>query len=155
MSKNKNKKERTISLIKEGTVIDHLDPESVFKIARILDLENCNDQVTIGINMKSPQHKRKGIIKIENRYLTKEDVDKISLFSPYATINIIRDYEVDEKFRVDIPKQVENVLRCNNPNCITNLEGERTLFVLHSEDPLEFICKYCERRLLKEDMEVF
>jgi aspartate carbamoyltransferase regulatory subunit len=146
--------ERTISLIKDGTVIDHLDPDSVFKIAKILDLDLCHDQVTIGINMRSPHLNRKGIIKIENRFLTKEDVDKISLFSPKATINLIKDYEVDKKFKVEIPKQVDNVLKCANPKCITNIEGEKTIFLLHKKEPLEFICKFCERRLLKDDLEI-
>ena len=135
-------------------MIDHIDPDTVFKIVKILDLENCHDQVTIGINMMSPLLKRKGLIKIENRYLDKSDVDKISLFSPNATINLIKDYEVDTKFKVEIPDQVDNVLKCNNPNCVTNLENEKTLFILHKKQPLEFICKYCERRLLKEDLEV-
>lgn len=144
----------TITKIKNGTVIDHLDPETVYQIVRILDLENFHDQVTIGINMMSPQLKRKGIIKIENRFLNKSDVDKISLFSPNATINLIKEYEVDKKYKVEIPNQVDNVLKCNNPNCVTNLENEKTMFILHKKEPLEFICKYCERRLLKDDLEV-
>jgi aspartate carbamoyltransferase regulatory subunit len=154
MSETNNRKERTISLIKDGTVIDHLDPESVFKIAKILNLEHCPDQVTIGINMRSPHFGRKGIIKLENLYLSKEDVDKISLFSPNATINLIKDYSINEKFKVEIPQKVDNVLRCNNPNCVTNLESEKTTFLLHKKDPLEFICKFCERRLFKEDLNV-
>ena len=154
MTKGKSSKKQTITKIEHGTVIDHLDADTVFKIVRILNLKNCRDQVTIGMNMRSPQIKRKGIIKIENMFLTKEDVDKISLFSPHATINLIKDYEVDKKFEVEIPKRVSNVLKCNNPNCVTNLENERTLFILHKESPLEFICRFCERRLLKDDLEV-
>lgn len=143
-----------INKIRNGTVIDHLDPDAVFKIVRILDLENFHDQVTIGINMISPQLKKKGIIKIENRYLNKSDVDKISLFSPDTTINLIKEYEVEKKFKLGIPETIENVLKCNNPNCITNIEEEKTFFILHKKKPLEFICRYCERRLLKEDLEV-
>lgn len=149
-----NKKERIISLIKEGTVIDHIDSDQVFQIVRILELETCHDQLTIGVNMRSKTHGRKGIIKIENRFLSKEDVDRISLFSPHATISLIHNFVVDKKFRVEIPQQVMNVLKCNNRNCITNIEHEKTHFVLHKKEPLEFICKHCERRLLKDDMEV-
>ena len=143
-----------INKIRNGTVIDHLDSDAVFQIVKILDLENFHDQVTIGINMSSPQKKKKGIIKIENRFLNKSDVDLISLFSPDATINLIKGYEVDKKFKVGIPETVESILKCANPNCITNLEDEQTMFTLHKKEPLEFICKYCERRLLKEDLEV-
>ncbi|MFH1515750.1 MAG: aspartate carbamoyltransferase regulatory subunit [bacterium] len=154
MTKDESSKKQIITKIKHGTVIDHLDADTVFKIVRILNLEKCTDQVTIGVNMRSSQINRKGIIKIENMFLSKEDVDKISLFSPHATINLIKDYEVDQKFEVEIPQKVSNVLKCNNPKCVTNLENERTLFILHKKSPLEFICKFCERRLLKNDLEV-
>jgi len=155
MKKENTKKERTISLIKEGTVIDHIDSDAVFKIVRILDLENSKNQVTIGVNMRSKQIGNKGIIKIESRYLSKEDVDKISLFSPHATINHIKDYEVEKKHKVELPEEIDRVLKCNNPNCVTNLEGAPTKFVLHKKEPLTYICRYCERRMLKEDIELF
>jgi len=148
------KKERTINLIQNGTVIDHIDSDTVFKIVRILNLESSNDEVLIGVNMMSHQFQRKGIIKIENRYLSKEDVDKISIFSSNATINIIKNYAVVEKYKVEIPKVVDRVLKCSNPNCVTNLEGTPTRFVLHKKEPLTFICKFCERRLLKNDLEL-
>ena len=155
MMKNNRKTERTISMINDGTVIDHLDPTTVFEIVSLLNLDDCHDQITIGINMKSNKIGRKGMIKIENHYLSKKDVDKISLFSPHATISLIKDYEIKEKFQVEIPKCIENVLKCNNPNCITNIEGERTSFSLYREEPLELRCKFCERHLLKKDLEVF
>ncbi|RUM45057.1 MAG: hypothetical protein DSY35_01285 [Desulfurobacterium sp.] len=62
------------------------------------------------------------------RELKEEEVNKISLISPRATINIIRDYEVVEKRKVEIPEIVEGVLKCANPNCITNFENVTTKF---------------------------
>ncbi|NOQ29285.1 MAG: aspartate carbamoyltransferase regulatory subunit, partial [Methanosarcinales archaeon] len=73
-------------------------------------------------------------------------VDKIALISPDATINIIRDYEVVEKHRVILPSQIEGVVRCINPNCITNTdEPVKPRFVIRRGERVELRCMYCGR----------
>lgn len=152
--KKNTKTKRTIELISNGTVIDHIDPEAVFKIVRILRIDEADDQVTVGNNLKSKYFGRKGIIKVENVFLTEEDVNKVSVISPHVTMNIIKDYEVVKKFKSKLPPTVEGIIACNNPNCITNVEGIRTRFKVKTEDPLALFCTYCERTMHRQDIEV-
>jgi aspartate carbamoyltransferase regulatory subunit len=88
----------------------------------------------------------KDIVKIEDRELDPRELDKISLISPNATINIIRDYNVAEKFVVEVPDVVKGIVRCQNPGCITNLsEPIEPEFVVESKKPLLLRCIYCDR----------
>jgi aspartate carbamoyltransferase regulatory subunit len=90
---------------------------------------------------------RKDIVKVEDRELKPEEVDKIALIAPQATINIIRDSEVVAKHKVFLPESIEGIIRCANPNCISNAEREPVIsrFIRVSENPLRFRCFYCER----------
>jgi aspartate carbamoyltransferase regulatory subunit len=154
---NSKKATRTISQIERGTVIDHLDPKVVFTVVRILGIDRdvpTQDTVTVGVNLQSNVLGKKGIIKIANRFLTSEDVNKLSVVSPNATVNIIDDYEVKQKFKVVFPEVVEKILRCPNRNCVTNVEGTPTRFKLVNQEPLLLFCTYCERFTNKDDIEV-
>jgi aspartate carbamoyltransferase regulatory subunit len=155
MTGENKKTTRSISQIERGTVIDHLDPNVVFAVVRILGIDdNVQDMVTIGTNLHSNVLGKKGIIKIANRFLTKEDVNKLSVISPNATVNIIDDYEVREKFKVRFPEVVEKILKCPNPNCVTNVEGTPTRFRLIQHEPILLFCTYCERFTRKQDIEI-
>ena len=155
MNPKNNATTRTISLIERGTVIDHLDPNVVFTVVRILGIDDTiKDTVTVGTNLHSNVLGKKGIIKIANHFLSPQDVDKIAVVSPNATINIIEDYKVKNKFKVSFPEVVEKILRCPNPNCVTNVEKHPTRFRLAQKDPLMLFCTYCERYIAKEDIHV-
>jgi aspartate carbamoyltransferase regulatory subunit len=150
----KTRRKRLIELISNGTVIDHIDPDAVFKIVQILRIDKADDQVTVGNNLKSKYYGRKGIIKIENVFLSQDDVNKVSVISPHVTMNIIRNYEVVKKFKAKLPPKVEGIIACNNPNCVTNVEHIRTRFRVKKEEPLALFCEYCERTMHREDIEV-
>jgi aspartate carbamoyltransferase regulatory subunit len=152
--KNGIKTRRTISLISDGTVLDHIDPEAVFKIVKILRIDECDDQVTVGNNLKSKYYGRKGIIKVEGVYLTEDDINKVSVISPHVTMNIIKNYEVVKKFKSELPPTIEGIIACNNPNCVTNVEHIRTRFKVAKSEPLALFCTYCERTMHREDIEV-
>jgi aspartate carbamoyltransferase regulatory subunit len=155
MSTNKSKEVRTISQIKRGTVIDHLNPHVVFQVVRILEIDdNVEDTVTVGTNLRSNVLGKKGIIKIANRFLSQEEVNKLSVISPNATVSIIDDFEVKRKFKVKFPEVVERILKCPNPNCATNVEEIPTRFRLVQEEPLLLFCTYCERFIRKHEIEV-
>lgn len=155
MNKNSRKSTRTIEQIERGTVIDHIDPHVVFTVVRILGIDDTiRDTVTVGTNFHSNAIGRKGIIKIANHFLTSEDVNKLSVISPNATVNIIDDYEVKQKFKVSFPEVVEKILKCPNPNCVTNVEKIATKFRLVNQEPLLLFCTYCERYIQKQDIEV-
>ncbi|MFH1675981.1 MAG: aspartate carbamoyltransferase regulatory subunit [bacterium] len=156
MTKDKRKEVRTISQIERGTVIDHLDPKAVFLVVRVLDIdENVEDTVTVGVNLKSKIMGKKGIIKIANRFLSEEIISKIAVISPNATVSIIDDYEVKEKIMVKFPEVIEGILKCPNPNCVTNVEEWPTRFKLIELDPLSLLCTYCERYMTKSEIELW
>jgi aspartate carbamoyltransferase regulatory subunit len=153
---NDHKKEtRTISQIRNGTVIDHLKPDVVFQVIRILDIDDTTEEtVTVGTNLKSKALGKKGIIKISDRVLTPEEVNRLSVISPNATVSIIEDYEVKKKFKVLFPREVRAILGCPNPNCITNVEGVETRFRLTQESPIILFCTYCERYFRDSELEI-
>ena len=99
------KKELKVPAIKEGTVIDHIPSRVTFKVMRILDLKEFEHVISVVLNLKSKSMGKKGIIKVGNRFLTQDEVNKIAILAPYATINIIKNYEVIEKSKVEIPEE--------------------------------------------------
>lgn len=101
--------------------------------------------VSVAINVKSKLGK-KDIVKVEDRELDPQEVDRIALIAPKATINIIRNYEVAEKYRVNLPDEIHGILKCSNPTCISNSnEPVKSRFLVINRDPLRIKCYYCER----------
>ena len=148
------KKELKISAIDEGTVIDHIPTDATFKVVEILDLENHKGIVSIATNLQSKRIGRKGIVKVGGKSLTQQEVNKIAIVAPEATVNIIKNYEVKEKIKVKTPDVIDNVVKCSNPVCITNNEQVATKFYVIKKDPLKIKCHYCERSMGKEDIEI-
>ena len=139
-------KELRVTPIKNGTVIDHITPGLALKVLHVLKLpEETSSVITVAMNVKS-RFGKKDIVKIENRELDKREVNKISLIASKATINIIRDYEVVEKHRVQLPDEIIGIVKCSNPTCISNSrEPVESRFILESKDPPSIKCYYCER----------
>jgi len=154
LSRNEFKKELKISAIDEGTVIDHIPTDATFKVVEILDLENHNGVVSIATNLQSKSLGKKGIVKVGGKSLTQDEVNKIAIVAPDATVNIIKNYDVKEKIKVKTPEIIDNVVRCSNPVCITNNEKVATKFYVAKKDPLKIKCHYCERNMGKEDIEI-
>ena len=146
------KKELSISAIKNGTVIDHIPSNVAFKLLHILDIKGIDGVISIATNLASKRIGKKGIIKISDKSLTKEEVDKIAVIAPDATVNIIKDYEVKEKIKVAIPPTIDKIIKCSNPNCITNNEEATTKFYVLAKEPLKVKCHYCERNMEREDI---
>lgn len=132
-----------ISPIMNGTVIDHITPGEALSVLRILGITGTTGEcLSVATNVKSSAGVLKDIVKVENRELKKEEVDRIALIAPNATINIIRDFKVVEKKGVEIPGILEGVVRCTNPGCISNTnEPIETKFVVE-EGGLR--CLYCD-----------
>ena len=130
-----------VSKIEKGTVIDHLLPGSALKIVKMLGLESSNPFI-VAMNVDSSKNRRKDMIKIEDRSLSKEETDKISLIAPNATINIIKGQKVSDKRRVSPPKELTGIVRCPNNVCVTNREACETRFIRNDE---KYKCYFCER----------
>jgi aspartate carbamoyltransferase regulatory subunit len=145
-------RELKVQPIRNGTVIDHIAPGMALKVLHVLRIPQAGmtSTVTAAINVPSKAMGRKDIVKVEDRELDPHEVDKISLIAPRASINIIREYEVAEKHDVRLPDLVEGIVRCPNPNCITNQEEPQpepvlSAFKVTHHDPPRLQCGYCDR----------
>ena len=148
------KKELKVGAIKDGTVIDHIPNNVAFKVTEILNLEDTKNILSIATNLKSKKSGKKGIIKVGGKTLTKDEVNKIAVIAPQATVNIIQNYEVKEKIKVSVPGVFNKIIKCSNPDCITNNESVKTIFYVVKKDPLKVKCHYCERSMEKEEIEL-
>ncbi|MBO5062461.1 MAG: aspartate carbamoyltransferase regulatory subunit [Prevotella sp.] len=140
-----NKKERLVAAIENGTVIDHIPSNKTYQVANLLGLQNLDTIVTIGYNYPSKKLNKKGIIKIENKFFTDEEISRLSVVAPNVVLSIIRDYEVIEKKRVETPDVLKGIVRCNNPKCITNNEPMQTVFHTINKDKGVIRCQYCDK----------
>lgn len=136
-----------ISKIKDGTVIDHIPAGKAMKVLSILNIdEDVDSSVSIGIHVPSGKLDYKDVIKIEGRFLEKIELDMISLIAPKASISIVTDYTIKEKFSVELPDTLLGLINCANQNCITNRkEPVKSEFETISRNPVTVRCKYCER----------
>ena len=146
-------KELVVSAIKDGTVIDHIPAEVLFKVVQILGLEGLENQMTFGVNLESQLLGRKGIIKIAGKFFAPAEINRIALVAPRARLNIIRNYQVQEKMEVQVPESITGIVRCVNPKCITNHEAITTQFEVVGSDPVSLRCHYCERITDQSHME--
>lgn len=139
-----------VSKIPRGTVIDHIRAGQALNVLAILGIDGSSGEtVSAGMNVPSDQMGRKDIVKVEDRELSQDEVDVMSLIAPEATINIIREYEVVDKQYLERPDRVVGVLSCPNHNCITNAsEPVETKFDV-LDDGVR--CEYCET-ILREDL---
>ena len=137
------KKEMLVAAIKNGTVIDHIPTDKTYQVVNLLGLEQLDTPITIGYNYRSKKLGRKGIIKVEDKFFTDEEISRLSVVAPNIVLNIIHDYDVVEKKTVITPDDLKNIVKCNNPKCITNNEPMHTKFDVVSRQPVIIRCHYC------------
>ena len=139
-------KELLVSALENGTVLDHIPAENVYKALDLLDLKDIESQITIGINLNSKVHGKKGIIKIADKFFEDDELNKLALIAPRATVNVIRDFKVVEKKKLETPKEVIGVARCKNPKCVTNHQPIKTHFAtVVNGNEISLKCHYCEK----------
>ncbi|MBU0980406.1 MAG: aspartate carbamoyltransferase regulatory subunit [Nanoarchaeota archaeon] len=147
-------KELKVTAIENGSVIDHIPTDNTFNVIGILKLDRHDDTILIATNLPSKKLGKKGIVKVSGRQLTKDEANKIALVAPDATINIIKDFEIVEKLKASLPKQLVNVSKCFNPNCITNRDSVVPKLCVESARPLRLRCEYCERSMTQKDIQL-
>lgn len=148
------KTELKVKPIKNGTVIDHITQNRALNILNMLNLPDNETPIMVAINVESSDMGKKDIIKIEGRELSQEEVDKLVLLAPKATLNIIRDYENIRKSNLQLKDEITDVVKCSNPNCITNSnEPIQNRFYVQSKEPVILKCYYCERSMDYADIE--
>ncbi len=148
------RKEFIVSAIENGTVIDHIPSKNVFQVIKILNLEESDDMVLFGTNLESKKYGKKGIIKVKNKFFKNSEINKIALVAPKATLIVIKDYQITSKQVVELPDDVQGIVKCFNPNCITNHEKVETKFNLVDKEEVKLRCHYCEKITDKKNMVV-
>ncbi len=148
------KKELQVSAIENGTVIDRIPSDKLFTVISILGLDDPLLTMTCGTNLNSNAIGKKAIIKLWDKYLADEDINKLALVSKDIKINIIKNYEVVEKKMVELPESFNGIVRCVNPKCVTNCEGVKTRFNVVSKEPISIRCCYCEKIFEGKQIEI-
>lgn len=144
--------ELVVSAIENGTVIDHIPTHSVFHVISILNLNQVENQVLFGTGLDSRKYGKKGIVKISDRFFEPEEINKIALVAPTATLIIIRNFRVTEKMKVQVPDEIHKFVKCVNPNCITNHEAVVTHFKVTDKNEMKLKCRYCEKITERKNM---
>lgn len=135
-----------IDSIKNGIVIDHIQAKKGMEIYEALNLKDLDCSVAIITNAKSDKMGRKDIIKIDKDI--EINMDMIGFIEPNATINIVRNDKLVDKYNVKLPERIENLAKCQNPRCITSIEKDLDqIFILTDKENQVYRCKYCEMSL--------
>ena len=133
---------------KHGTVIDHIRAGEALKVLQILGITGKEGEiVSVAMNVPSSKIDKKDVLKVANRFLKIEETDKLSLIAPQATVNLIKNYKVSEKRRVELPAVFKGLIKCPNPTCISNMQNEPivpTIDVVDKDAPL-LKCRFCQR----------
>ena len=142
-------KQLTISKIKEGTVIDHINAGKALLVLKILGIyPGSGETVSMAMNVPSKKMGKKDIVKVEGKFINEEQLNKVALIAPNATINLIKDYEIQKKFRVVLPEFIEGIIRCPNRNCISNSNEPITpKFHVWFDGEVVAKCHYCNRKV--------
>jgi aspartate carbamoyltransferase regulatory subunit len=140
--------------IKDGTVVDHIENGKALIVLRVLDITGREGNVvTVALNVPSSKHMKKDIIKVENKFLEKVETDKLALIAPHATINIIRDYKLVEKRKINLPDSIIGIFSCPNLNCVTNSEEDiRSTIDIIDKEKILLRCKYCARTITIDEL---
>ena len=135
--------------IKDGTVIDHIESGKALLVLRTLDITGKEGNViTVALNVPSSKHDKKDIIKVENKFLEKDETNKLALIAPHATINIIKEYRLVEKRKIQLPDSIIGVFKCPNLKCVTNSdEYIKPVINIIDKEKIVLRCRYCFRTL--------
>jgi aspartate carbamoyltransferase regulatory subunit len=141
---------KQVASLRNGTVVDHLNAGMALKALEVLGVPK-DGAALLGIHLESRKMGRKDILKLENVELSAAEIARLAVFGPEATVSLIRDYAVVRKVRVELPDTITAILKCPNPNCVTNHERIDTRFEVESRTPVRVRCRYCERRILASE----
>jgi aspartate carbamoyltransferase regulatory subunit len=139
-----------VAALRHGTVVDHLNSGMALKALEAIGVPT-KGAALLGIGLESRKMGRKDILKLENVELSPAEIDKLAVFGPHATVSFIRDFKVVRKVNVKLPETIAGILKCPNPNCITNHERTETRFKVETERPHSVRCRYCERRISESE----
>ncbi len=150
-----DKETMLVQKISDGTVIDHVSAGKSLSVLRLLsNPQNRGVTVALVMNVGSSKMGRKDIVKMEGVELTDEQVQKLALIAPLATVVTIRSFRVTQKKNAVPPTVVTGILNCTSTTCISVKEKDsvQSIFSLASSSPLSYKCKFCGRILSEQEI---
>lgn len=138
-----------VEAIRRGTVIDHIPAGKGIKIVHRVQKLSPQARLTIGLNLPSKLMTLKDLVKVDDWLFTEEQAFELALFAPEATINVINEYQVVNKFKMSLPERVLGVFACPNSNCISHQEPVQSQFIVRAGSKhVTLRCHYCERSFI-------
>ena len=137
-----------IGYIKNGVNLDHIPCGKAWYIIKILDLQNGNNQIGVGLNLPSKKNGLKDLIKIENKVFSQNEIDAISLFCVGASLSEIEDYQVIKKITIELPKIINNIVICPNSRCVSHQHVSKFITSKNRQSKISLNCHYCEQSFL-------
>jgi aspartate carbamoyltransferase regulatory subunit len=140
--------------IPDGSVIDHIAAGKALSVLRLLGNPQENGfTIAMVMNVSSSKMKRKDIVKVEGMEVSQEQVQKLALIAPRASVNIVRAYRVVAKKNAVPPRTLRGILSCTAPTCVSVREDSApSIFFLSGRSPLRYRCKYCGRELTEKEI---
>ena len=140
--------------IRVGTVIDHIESGKAMLVLKALNITGKEGNViTVALNVPSSKHGKKDIIKVENRFLQTDETNKLALIAPHATINIIKDYKLVEKRKIQLPESIVGIFKCPNLKCISNGEEDvKPTIDIVDREKIVLKCRYCGRTISTDEL---
>ena len=146
-----NAKQLSVEAIETGTVIDHIPAGLGLSILNQFKLLDYGSAVTVGFNLPSKTQGSKDIIKIKEVLFDEKSANRLSLFAPEATVNLIENFRVVRKLHLKMPDTISEVFRCPNPNCASHGEPVKSRFyVRQHQGQTRLKCHYCEKTFPRE-----
>lgn len=134
-----------IDSIQYGFVIDHIPAGKGMKLYEFLGLDELDCSVALIRNVGSDKLGKKDIIKIDADIEINFDI--IGFIAPEVTVNIIKNGDIVEKKKMELPLELAGVISCKNPRCITTTEQELVhKFKLTDKENRVYRCIYCETK---------
>lgn len=134
-----------IDSIQHGFVIDHIPAGKGMRLYELLGLDELDCSIALIRNVGSEKLGKKDIIKIDADIEINFDI--IGFIAPEVTVNIIRNGEITEKKKMELPLELTGVICCKNPRCITTTEQELVhKFKLTDKENRVYRCIYCETK---------
>ena len=135
-----------------GIVLDHVPAGKSFKVLKILGIdENFPGSVTLLTNVPSTKFGLKDLIKIEGKEIGKNELEKLSIISPYITVNVVRDFKIIDKFRVSLSDVITDLGKCPNAHCESNKTGNFK-FLVEEREPVKLRCAFCKRVFTEKEL---
>ena len=146
--------EHMVYRLDNGTLIDHINAGKGKDVLKVLALPE-DTQLIYAHNLRSSRYGKKDVLGFTNRELNEQELNKVGLVAPEATINVIKDQKVMKKGTVILPTVIENLVVCPNPRCITSAQHNEHVhqkMIVESHDPLVLRCHYCELPIKREEI---